>query len=116
VSIGPIEGTLLEDDKERVHHLMTIIDVKGISISDFTTDVIRFNYGFLTAIKVKTFFHTVSCRSHLRSLKHTIQLVFYLFNFIKTCTLSEYSIGTVKRLVLVNTPYWFSSVWGMIAK
>lgn len=65
---------------DAVTHLMTVIDVKGIGMSDFTADVLSF----------------------MKKSGDTIE--------------TYYPPRTVVRLVIVNAPYWFSSVWGMIAK
>lgn len=59
---------------------MTVIDVKGVGMSDFTADVLSF----------------------MKKSGDTIE--------------TYYPPRTVVRLVIVNAPYWFSSVWSMIAK
>lgn len=74
---GPMEHI---PENERVVHLMTVLDVKGIGISDFTTDVLSF----------------------MKKSSDVIE--------------GFYPPGTVVRIVIVNAPYWFSSVWSMIAK
>ena len=76
-SFGPLDE---DANSDPVTHLMTVIDVKGIGMSDFTADVLSF----------------------LKQSSDTIE--------------SYYPPGTVIRLVIVNAPYWFSSVWSMVAK
>ena len=58
--------------------IMTVVDVKGVRVSDFRAEVI---------------------------------------NFIKLSSeaMDSFYPGRVKRLVVCNAPYWFHSVWSMVA-
>ena len=58
--------------------IMTVVDVKGVRVSDFRAEVI---------------------------------------NFIKLSSeaMDSYYPGRVKRLIVCNAPYWFHSVWSMVA-